>query len=211
VSSAEEQSFPLTDLPSEPSAPEESDESLLERDESLLERVGQGRSTALRLLMDRHWSTLVGYATGITNDRDVAQDVVLETFLQVWTKRSDWQPTGSPNAYLHRITRNLALNAYRDGTLRRKRHQEVGGAPSSVHSPRTPEEEIEARALRTEIETAISGLPERRREIFLLSRFSGLTHREIAETLGVSAQTVSNQMSAALAQLRVALARHLQD
>jgi RNA polymerase sigma-70 factor (ECF subfamily) len=204
MSSAEQQSFGHADLPPPPPAPEECDE-------ALLERVGQGRRAALRLLMDRHWSTLVGYAAGITNDRDLAQDVVLETFLQVWTKRSDWQPTGTPKAYLHKITRNLALNARRDRALRHRRHREVGGRESVAPSPRTPEEEIEARALRAEVETAISRLPERRREIFLLSRFSGLTHREIAETMGVSAQTVSNQMSSALAQLRVALARHLQD
>jgi len=55
---------------------------------------------------------------------------------------------------------------------------------------------------RAAIERAIAQLPARRREIFLLVRVHGLPYREVAELLEISPQTVANQMSAALAQLR---------
>lgn len=181
-----------------------------EDDETLFERLRIGHRDALGRLMDRHWTSLVGYAAGITDDRDIAQDVVQAAFVQIWAKRTEWQSSGSPRAYLFRITRNLALNARRDGALRHRR-QEEWEAESTLHSdpPRTPEEETEVELLRAEIENAIASLPERRREIFILSRFPGLTYQEIAETMGISVQTVSNQMSAALAQLRALLGHHL--
>jgi RNA polymerase sigma-70 factor (ECF subfamily) len=180
-------------------------------DSSLFRRIGLGQRDALRLLMDRYWVSLVGYADGITADRDVAQDVVQGAFLQVWEKRSDWQASGTPRAYLYRITRNLALNARRDSALRKQRQQEWCASELSPDFPRTPAEETEIELLRSEIESAIAALPERRREIFLLSRFPGLSYREIAETMGISVQTVSNQMSTALAQLRTVLAHHLDE
>jgi RNA polymerase sigma-70 factor (ECF subfamily) len=58
------------------------------------------------------------------------------------------------------------------------------------------------------VESAITALPERRREIFVLSRYHGLSYREIAEVLEISPQTVANQLSAALATLRESLASH---
>jgi len=203
LSSAEQPKPTDADLPPEPAGTSETDQ-------SLLDRIRQGQPIALRVVMERHWPTLVGYATSIVGDQDVAEDVVLEAFVQVWAKGPEWEPTGTPKAYLHRITRKLALNARRDRALR---HERQAGAASIAPRPalRRPGEEIEAEALRAEIEAAIAGLAERRREIFLLSRFSGLTHQEIAKTMGLSPQTVSNQMSAALAQLRVALGHHLND
>jgi len=56
------------------------------------------------------------------------------------------------------------------------------------------------------VRSALADLPPRRREVFSLARFHGLSYAEIAETLDVSPQTVANQMSAALSTLRKQLA-----
>lgn len=180
-------------------------------DRSIFEGLQQGHRGALAALLDRYWASLVGYVAGITGDRDVAQDVAQETFVQIWAKRLDWECTGTPRAYLFRIARNLALNARRDGALRKRRHLQGATTELLRPPPPTPADDLEADSLLEEIQAAIAELPERRREAFLLARFPGLTHREIAETMGISVQTVSNQMSAALAQLRVALAHRLED
>ena len=203
MSSAEQPDSPGLTPPPEPFGSSDTDR-------SIFERIQQGHRDALSALLDRYWASLVGYAAGITGDRDVAQDVAQETFVQIWVKRLDWESTGTPRAYLFRIARNLALNARRDRALRQSRHE--GAADELLGlSPPTPADDLEADSLLREIQAAIAELPERRREAFLLARFPGLTHREIAETMGISLQTVSNQMSAALAQLRVALAHHLED
>ena len=72
-------------------------------------------------------------------------------------------------------------------------------------------QDVEDRMIAEDIHHALAALPHRRREIFTLSRFHGLTYHEIAETLGISRQTVANQMSTALAELRTSLSRHLSD
>lgn len=134
--------------------------------------------------------------------------MVQEGFIRVWEKRRDWTSRGTVSAYLYRIVRNLSLNDRRDRKTAMLRNQQVSEAKGRNASPRTPADTLEAACLRAEVEAAITSLPERRREIFILSRFHGLTHRDIAAVLELSTQTVANQMSAALAELRDVL-RHL--
>lgn len=178
-------------------------------DEALMEKIREGRRGALGTLMERYWSPLVGYAAGIVGGRDPAKDVVQEAFIRVWQKREEWSSGGSAGAYLYRIVRNLGLNARRDRKTSSRRHDECGKMRARHAPPRTPAEALTAESLRAEVEAAIDALPERRREVFVLSRFHGLTHREIAEAMGISPQTVSNQMTAALSELRDALRHHL--
>lgn len=174
-----------------------------------MERVREGHRASFGVLVECYWAPLVTYAVRILGDRDRAQDVVQRTFIQVWQKRSEWVPTGTVNAYLYRITRNLALNAKRDHQKREDRRSAPDLLEIHRRAPRGPDEQVEADSLRTEVEDAIGALSDRRREVFVLSRFHGLTHQEIAETLGTSRQTVANQMSAALRDLRAALSHHM--
>lgn len=180
-----------------------------ERHRILMTRISAGDRPSLELLIERFWSPLVTYSVGFVGEQDEAEDIVQEAFVQVWRHRDVWRPSGTVSAYLYRITRNLSFNSVRNRKARQKwdrlRAEEV------FHSlpPRTAEEEFESELLHEEVEAAIAGLPERRREIFCLSRYHGLTHREIAEALGISMQTVSNQMTTALNDLRRSLAHRL--
>ena len=175
----------------------------------LMGQVQQGDRRALQALIELFWAPLVGYATTLVIERDDAEDVVQETFVQVWNHRESWCPSGTVSAYLYRITRNQSLNALR--SQRSRERWSRLGEEGMLHRtpPPTAEEEFERELLRQEVEAAILRLPERRREIFMLARYHGLTHREIAETLGISQQTVSNQMVTALTDLREALAHRL--
>jgi RNA polymerase sigma-70 factor, ECF subfamily len=182
-----------------------------ESDQSLMSRICDGDREGYRLLLGRYWVLLVSYATGIVGTQDAAEDVVQEAFIRVWIRRGDWTPSGAVGAYLYRITRNLALNALRDSASDLRRRSRGGKQFSMSTTPNDPEQDLSARALRLEIEAAIAVLPERRREVFMLSRFHGLSYREIGETMGIAAQTVANQMGAALAELREKLSHHLDE
>ncbi|NIP59630.1 MAG: RNA polymerase sigma-70 factor [Gemmatimonadetes bacterium] len=176
-----------------------------------MERIRHGHRGSLRILVDRYWSSLVGYAAGFVGGRDPAKDVVQDSFIRLWMKRDDWNSGGSVSAYLYRIVRNLSLNARRDQRTARRHDDLCGVTRAREDPPRRPDEALEAASLRAEVEAAIEALPERRREVFVLSRFHGLTHREIAEAMEISPQTVSNQMTAALAELRSTLCHHLRE
>ena len=180
-------------------------------DRVLMDRIRDGDREAYQTLLERYWPPLVVYATGIVEGEDAAKDVVQDAFIRVWRRRSDWTPSGPVSAYLYRITRNLALNARRDRTAEMGRREKGARDLLSAMPRNNPQDELAVSSLREEVEAAIAGLPDRRREAFVLSRFHGLSYSEIAEAMGISTQTVANQMRAALAQLRHVLAEHLDE
>lgn len=180
------------------------------QDRMLMQGVQDGDRTSLQLLMNRYWAPLVAYAAARTECHEDAEDVVQETFVRVWRHREKWTFSGPVNAYLYRITRNLALNARRDRRAQWIREERGGADLFDAGTSRTPEEDFHSESVDSDVHRAISALPLRRREVFVLSRFHGMTHREIAGALGLSPQTVANHMTVALADLRRALAHHLQ-
>jgi RNA polymerase sigma-70 factor (ECF subfamily) len=178
-------------------------------DQILMMRISRGCRDSFGELLERYWGPLVSYASGFAAHRDEAEDIVQEGFIRVWRRREAWQPEGAVSAYLYRITRNLALNARRRaGVVRRWRARALAGALERPSSP-DPHQLLVHRNLTHEVEAAIQALPERRREVFILSRFHRMTHQEIAQTMGISSQTVANQMSSALADLRKRLSDQL--
>lgn len=179
-----------------------------ESDQSLMSRVRIGDRRAYGRLLERYWAPLTTYAAGIVGGEDDAKDVVQDVFIRVWRFRSEWSAEGTVGGYLYRITKNLALNASRHGRSEMKRRDQAGDR-ASRSGPATPHEDLEATLLRQDVDAAIDALPDRRRDVFILSRFHGLSHREIGEAMGISSQTVANQMSAALEELRDTLSSHL--
>jgi RNA polymerase sigma-70 factor, ECF subfamily len=179
-------------------------------DRTLMQGIQAGDRTSLQSLMNRYWAPLVGYAAARTACREDAEDVVQETFVRVWRHREKWNASGSVSAYLYRITRNLALNSRRDRRAQWNREDRSGADLYGSAAASSPEDDYESQTLNDDVQRAINELSERRREIFMLSRFHGLSHREIAQTLGLSPQTVANHMTSALADLRKSLAQYLQ-
>lgn len=168
--------------------------------EELFDQLRSGEPKALDLLLSTYWCPLVKYAVGVLGYQDAAEDVVQEAFIRLWTDRERWE-RGSLAALLYRITRNLALDMRRKNGVRTAwlRQQRPHHAPSAAEVAREHQ-------VATAAQQAIDALPPRRREVFLLARREGLSYREIAEVLEISPQTVANQMSTALADLRRKLA-----
>ncbi len=163
-----------------------------------------GSQSALGQLMDRCWPELVRYAARQVGEVDLARDIVQETLIQVWERRRAWEPRGSVRAYLYRIVRNLVIDEKRRQGVRRRwaQRQEFALSPRPV----TPDEVLDEKLLTEVFETAVAALPERRREVFELVFQRGLSHADAAAVMGLSVQTVANQMSTALRAVRTAVA-----
>lgn len=176
----------------------------------LVRRLGQGDGSALKRLLRLHWEGIVRYTLHIVDGRDQAEDVAQEAFIRLWTYRDRWHRTDTLRPVLYRIARNLALNeSRRRGTFQRwVRRTRPGRSPADL-SP-TPFQDAVSADLDALMRQAVDALPERRREIFVLVRFHRMTHREAGEVLGISAQTVANQMTRALADLHDVLDPHLE-
>ncbi|MCY4574029.1 MAG: sigma-70 family RNA polymerase sigma factor, partial [Gemmatimonadetes bacterium] len=104
----------------------------------------------------------------------MARDIVQETFIQVWERRRAWTPRGSARAYLFRIARHLVIDEKRRQRVRRRWQKRQG----QQDSPRaaTPAEELDAQLLAEALESAVTALPNRRREVFELIVLRGLSY-----------------------------------
>lgn len=175
-------------------------------DREIIRGLQQGDQASLDSLLDRFWTPLVTYAASLLQNWDMAEDIVQETFVRLWTRREEWGAEGSVRALLFQVTRNLAL----DEARRKRRHLALlQEREIEARLTPTPAEELTGRQLQEAYQTALAALPERRREVFLLSRSHGLSYQQIATVMEISPQTVANQLSAALADLRHHLAHFL--
>jgi RNA polymerase sigma-70 factor, ECF subfamily len=168
-------------------------------DEELLLRIRRGETAALDMILARYWLMVVDYIARLIGARDAAQDIAQRTFLQLWDRREHWHGTGSLRALLCHMARNFAFSERRRTDARERSDSVFHRTPR--HNP-TPEDDYRNEELRLAIEQAVAALPERRREVFVLHAMHGLPYKEIAEILGISPQTVANQLSSALRTLR---------
>jgi RNA polymerase sigma-70 factor (family 1) len=172
--------------------------------DAAMARLRRNDPDALDELIQLHWSEVIRYALSFVECRDIAEDLSQTAFVGLWEQRNDWQERGSTLAFLLRVVRNQALNRRRHLKVRAQAERHVVSAPVS-RRPVRPDERLAEREAARVLENAIRQLPERRREVFRLARFQNLSYRQISEVMEISPQTVANQMSQALSELREAL------
>lgn len=174
-------------------------------DAQLLARLRAGDERALEAVFRSHYAAMCAVVRRIVFAPDVAEELVQDVFFKLWSKREQLAEIDALKTYLYRAARNTALNHLRRQKLehafeeRELAKGEPVGNDSGSDSASTSEVERAVRA-------AIQRLPERCREIFLMSRDGGLTYGQIARELGISIKTVETQMGRALKSLRVSLA-----
>jgi len=153
----------------------------------------------------RQWyEPVVRAANRALHDPGVAEELSQDVFLELWRRRESLQPDSSVPGYLLQAVRNRALNHLRHLQVQKKSAVYVEALSERVEHA---DVEAQARELEQAITTAISELPPRTREVFLLSRERNLRYSEIAEQLGISVKAVEANMSRALRQLREKLIR----
>jgi RNA polymerase sigma-70 factor, ECF subfamily len=172
----------------------------------LASRIRHRDRSALDEALELYWSEAVRYASRWVESED-AKDLAQDAFLEIWNRASDWAADTEIRPLLFGIIRNLGLRQRRRTAVRAARAEQVREAIRPVEID--PSDEAEISEFSDVLARAIGALPRKRREIFLRSRQHGLSHREIAEELGISPQTVANQLSSALENLRLALAPFL--
>lgn len=143
-----------------------------------------------------HYRPLCIFALHYLKDIDVSEDVVQEAFGLLWEKLSAGEKVVNQKGYLYSIVKNRSLDILRKGGLTGEVIS-LDGSVDDIEEPTVEDAEVEAR-----LWTAIDTLPEKCREIFLMSKRDGLKQEEIAQELGISLQTVKNQVSKALKILK---------
>lgn len=136
-----------------------------------------------------------------------AKEVVQSIFFNLWIKRTEIEISTSLKSYLYKAVQNYCLNQLQQEKIKRKYMIRKAHLPKQNRE--NGELKMEEDELRKVIKSAILKLPEKRREIFELSRFEDLKYTQIAERLTISVKTVEAQMSKSLEYLRKVLKEYM--
>jgi RNA polymerase sigma-70 factor (ECF subfamily) len=173
-------------------------------DTDIISGFHKGSSRAFDVLFDMFFPALCYFANKLIDDRQEAEDIVLDTFQKLWARREHFETMPNIKAFLYITVRNTCLNYIRHKETQRKRTREM-----LKLLPEPLEEDAEQHRIRAEvlqnIYSAIEKLPRKCREVFELSYFEGMKAQEIAEQLQISESTVRNQKVRALQLLKTAL------
>lgn len=172
----------------------------------LVSRVAGGDSEAFATLFDRHSSTVLGMLIQLLRRRELAEEILQETFLQAWSQAGRYRADrATPCGWLLMLARSRALDHLRSSRARSRR--EEGFEADTTASTEAPvgTDNLEARERQRYVLTAMAALSEDQRRCVELSFFEGLSHGEIAAHLEQPLGTVKSRILLGMRKLRLAL------
>ena len=198
-------------------------------DAALVREVAAGSEDALGMLYDQYVDAVYAASSRLTADRQIAEEVVQETFLALWNRAELFDPAvGSLAAWLHTIARNRTVDRLRAAGRRPRlvpfsatsgedeqdsaaldRLVATGTVLGGAHLGPGPEGELATTELRQVLREALEELPDAERTAIVLAYREELSQTEIAERLGWPLGTVKTRTRRALLRLRGALADEL--
>jgi len=169
-------------------------------DKELLQGIVREDEQAFQVLFDRHWKSLFSFVYRLTRDESQTKDILQDVFIDVWNNRSNLYSENSLLPYLNTIARNKVMSAFRKDKVR------LQGADillENINRAVQSDEQLLFKEVKKSVDDELSKMSFNMRACFQLSRYEDKTIREIAVELGLSEQTVKNNISEALRRLRV--------
>jgi RNA polymerase sigma-70 factor (ECF subfamily) len=170
-------------------------------DVAIVRRIAEGDESALAILYDRWAQSVYSLVAHLLKDADGAEDVVEETFWQVWQRASSYDVSrGTVRTWLLTIGRSRALDRLRS---RKRNHVDISADLSLVRDPSSdPSQEVEGAERRQLVYAALIELPDEQRHALELAYFRGLSQSEIADFLGEPLGTIKTRMRLGMQKLR---------
>jgi RNA polymerase sigma-70 factor, ECF subfamily len=182
-------------------------------DEALMTLYQNGDARAFEMLYARHKGGLYRYFLRQCGVAATAEELYQDVWTNLIRARSNYEPRAKFTTYLYRLAHNRLVDHYR---------RAASGVPLSYDDDvddqeplvervadlpqRQPDNQLDARREAQRLRALIADLPEAQREVFLLSEEAGLSLKEIAQTIGVNAETAKSRLRYAIAKLRAGLA-----
>lgn len=144
------------------------------------------------------------FALMLLKQEEDAEDVAQDVFLKLWTQPELWLDKDDVDGYIYTMTKNMILNRfkhiqvekdYQDATVANELIDDFSGDNDTL-------KRLYCKEIQILIQITLERLPEKRRDIFKLSRFKHLSNKEIAEKLNLSVRTVEHQIYLVLAELK---------
>lgn len=172
----------------------------LENDESLFRKIAQGDEASFRILFDRFKSRCYSSAIKMTRSVDLAEEIVQDTFVSLWTSRAVLNKVQNPSGYLFTILYNQIYAQFKKLSAERLMKANLTRLPEADES--SVEEYYNEKETSQYIQKLIRQLPHRQQQIFILSKQEGMSRKEIAQKLQLSPHTVKNHLLEAVKFVR---------
>jgi RNA polymerase sigma-70 factor, ECF subfamily len=174
-------------------------------DSALMRYIAQSQAEALSILYDRYARLVFSVAFAVVGDQAAAEEITQDVFTRVWQKAATYQPEQSRvSTWLTSITRNRAIDILRRQGVRPEYTSISWGDDQSdgLPHPETTPELVELAMMQKKVRVALETLPEDQRQPLILAYFKGMSHSEIADTLGEPLGTVKTRIRLAMQKLR---------
>jgi RNA polymerase sigma-70 factor (ECF subfamily) len=174
-------------------------------DASLVMAISRWREDALAEVYRRHAGACFALARRLLNDRALAEEVLQEVFLRLWTAPERFDPErGSLRSYLLAQTHGRAVDLLRSESSRRRREDRE--ARETAASPLDIEREVMDLTVAERVKDVMATLPEDERRAIELAYFGGHTYRQVAVLLAAPEGTVKSRIRSGLRRMRQTLA-----
>lgn len=171
---------------------------MADKDALYLKGLKEGDRFVFEQIFRDYYPILCSYARRYVPDKSTAEEIVQDFFCRLWDKHSEIHINTGFSSYLRKSVINHCINHFRKIETERK-FVDYGDNLEEIHGTIDHESNNELNDLFTK---ALLELPEKRREIFELSRFEGLKYQEIAQKLNINIKTVETQMTRSLEFMR---------
>lgn len=191
-------------------------------DEDLMLFCQKGSVEALEEIYRRYYRPMLMFIVRLVQNRDLAEDLVQETFLRIYNNRHSWQPRSKFSSWLYRIARNLCIDEKRrywnrlvhmdsqmtstlnneSNTSFLERVEDIGSDARDTFATKIDEETIKR---------AINQLSDEQREVIILNKYQGLSYIEIAEILNATPESIKQRAYRAHLKLRQILKPMLKE
>lgn len=165
----------------------------------LLQRMSAGDKEAFSIIFRKYYGKTLRFLSLLTEDESAAKDIAQDIFLKLWDNRRSVAIRSLEN-YLFVASRNAGLDYLKSAGRSLVPLDDISSCQTSGAA--SPEQQLDASLLNERMMRVIENMPERRKEVFMLSRLKGKSNGQIAEQLGISKKTVENHINSVLGVLR---------
>ena len=175
----------------------------IEKTEEIIRRLKNEDKSAVDELFSYFYARLYHFSKSILKVENGIEDILQDVFIKIWLNRQKIGNAETFNAYVFTITKNEVLNLIRanlrDNTFRDELFLQAVAQEYQTQNP------LEFDEIKTAIDKIVACLPEKRQQVFILSRTDGLSNKEIAKQLNIAEKTVEDHITHSIRYLKNSL------